>query len=404
MENQLDEEAARRARWERRKQEMRRKKKRQELFRKAAIPGIVVLVVLFTVIILIGRGNRKDNAKADVVKTDTVKSVTDKTDEVKADADKTDRTDIEGSVLPVQAGIQINQAVNVDGSILEHQEEKTDEEETPLYVYSETEDTVRLGDDIVSNYAIFVEIENGTILAGKGEKTRIVPASMTKVLTLLVAVENIDNLEDKLSDKFEITNEIADYCLLNDCSNAGFERGEKVTLKDLLYAAILPSGADGALGLAYYVAGSQEDFVELMNEKLDELGLSKTAHFTNCVGIYEDNHYCTLYDLAVIMNAAVKNKTCREVLSAHTYTTSITEKHPEGILLSNWFLRRIEDKDAGGEVLCGKTGYVRQSEHCAVSYGIDKKGREYICVTANAAGKWRCIEDHAYLYKEFSVS
>ena len=91
--------------------------------------------------------------------------------------------------------------------------------------------------------------------------------------------------------------------------------------------------------------------------------------------------------MAVIMAAAVKNKTCREVLSAHTYTTAVTAQHPEGITISNWFLRRIEDKDTGGEVICAKTGYVLQSGNCAVSFGMDKKGREYICVKGRLHGK-----------------
>lgn len=379
MENQMDEEAVRRARWQKRKQEMRRKKQRQELLRKAAIPGIAVIFVLFVVFIAIGRGKKTENTDAEP-----------------------EQTAKKESALPTQAEIQISRVVDEDSSILKHQEseEEAAGDNILLSEYSITEDTVQLGSDIISNYAVFIDMESGNVIAGKGETTRIVPASMTKVLTLLVAVENIDNLDDT----FEITSDITDYCLLNDCSNAGFEVGEAVTIRDLLYAAILPSGADGALGLAYYVAGSHDAFVELMNAKLEELGIAKTAHFTNCVGIYDDNHYCTVCDMAVIMQAAVKNKTCREVLSAHVYTTSVTEKHPEGLSLSNWFLRRIEDKDTNGEVLCGKTGYVGQSQHCAVSYGIDKSGREYICVTADAAGKWRCIEDHAYLYKEYSTA
>ncbi len=174
-----------------------------------------------------------------------------------------------------------------------------------------------------------------------------------------------------------------------------------MTIRDLLYGAILPSGADAALSLAVCVSGSQEAFVEKMNGKLEELGLSGTAHFTNCVGIYEEDHYCTVYDMAVIMNAAIDNEVCREVLSAHTYTTSGTDQHPDGILLSNWFLRRIEDKDTGGEVLCGKTGYVDQSGNCAVSYGKGENGGSYICVTANAFNKWKCIYDHAALYRRF---
>ena len=382
MENQLDEEAARRARWEKRKQEMRRQKQRQALFRKMAIPGIAVVLVLLVTCIAIGIGKRTKNTEIEP-----------------------EQTEKEDPALPTQAEVQMSQTVDTDSLLLEQQEsEKEEEAETEdnvlLSEYKVTEDTIQLGDSIVSNYAVFIDMESGTIIARKSETSRIVPASMTKVLTLLVAVENIDNLDDT----FEITSDITDYCLKNDCSNAGFEVGEVVTIRDLLYAAILPSGADGALGLAYYIAGSEETFVELMNTKLEELGIAKTAHFTNCVGLYDENHYCTVYDMAVIMQAAVKNKTCREVLSAHTYTTSVTEKHPEGILLSNWFLRRIEDKDTNGEVICGKTGYVAQSQHCAVSYGIDKGGREYICVTADAAGTWRCIEDHAYLYKEYSTA
>ena len=382
MGNQLDEEAARRARWEKRKQEMRRQKQRQELFRKAAIPGIAAVFVLLVICIAIGIGKKAKNTDVEP-----------------------EQTEKEEYVLPTQAEIQISQTVDSDNSLSDKPESEEDEKpETEnnvlLSEYKVTEDTVQLGSNIVSNYAVFIDMESGEIIARKGETTRIVPASMTKVLTLLVAVENIDNLDDT----FEITSDITDYCLKNDCSNAGFEVGEVVTIRDLLYAAILPSGADGALGLAKYVAGSHEAFVGLMNAKLEELGIAGTAHFTNCVGIYDENHYCTVCDMAVIMQAAVKNKTCREVLSAHKYTTSETEKHPEGIPLSNWFLRRIEDKDTNGEVLCGKTGYVGQSKHCAVSYGIDKGGREYICVTADAAGKWRCIEDHAYLYKEYSTT
>lgn len=266
------------------------------------------------------------------------------------------------------------------------------------YIYTSTENTLYLGDEINSSNAIFIDLETGNILADKGAKQRIVPASMTKVLTLLVAAENIDNLDDT----FQITSDITDYSFVNGCSNAGFEKEEVVTVRDLLYGTNLPSGADAALGLATYVAGSQEAFVELMNKKLEELGLSETAHFTNCIGLYDENHYCTAYDMAVIMNAALNNEICREVMSAHTYNTSITEQHPEGILLSNWFLRRIEDKDTGGEVICGKTGYVNESGSCAVSYGTDERGRSYICVTINAKGKWKCIYDHVALYKKFS--
>lgn len=267
------------------------------------------------------------------------------------------------------------------------------------YSARETEATRQLGEEIVSSNAVLINVSSGEILAQKGAKTKINPASMTKILTVLVAAEHIDR--EALDDTFTMTLEITDYGYVHDCSSVGFLKDETVTVRDLFYGTILPSGADAAVGLATYVAGSQEAFVEMMNEKLKELGLSDTANFTNCVGIYDEEHYCTLYDMAIIMEAAADNELCREVLSAHTYTTSATEQHPEGITISNWFLRRIEDKDAGGEVLYAKTGYVVQSGNCAASYAEDAGGNGYICVTAGANHVWKCIYDHVDIYKQF---
>lgn len=272
----------------------------------------------------------------------------------------------------------------------------TGETEGGNEAFRETGSTRRLGGNIVSNYAILIDLDKGSIVAEKNGKVRMNPASMTKVLTLLVAVEHIDNLEQPVT----ITQEMTDYSFANGCSSAGFERDETVTVQDLLYGTILPSGAEAAVGLAVHVAGSQEAFVDMMNEKLEELGLSESAHFTNCVGVYDNDHYCTPYDMAVIMGAALENDLCRQVLSAKTYTTSETEEHPEGMILSNWFLRRIEDKDVGDNVKSGKTGYVKESGSCAASYGESKDGKRYICVTADAQNQWRCIDDHAEIYRQ----
>jgi len=139
-----------------------------------------------------------------------------------------------------------------------------------------------------------------------------------------------------------------------------------------------------------------------MNEKLEELGLSDTAHFTNCVGLYDKEHYCSVYDMAIIMKAAMENEMCREFLSAKKYTTTATEQHPEGITISNWFLRRIEDKDTGGEVIGAKTGYVVQSKSCAVSYAVcGESETPYICVTAGSNSSWRCIYDQVEIYTKY---
>ena len=304
-----------------------------------------------------------------------------------------------GKENTVSAEHENQQTSSLPAANMPQEEVVKEEPKAPIYSAKPTENTLSLSDEVVSNYALLIDLDSGDILARKGEKQIINPASMTKILTVLVAAEHVTDLDDT----FTMTIDITDYSFQNDCSNAGFLDGEVITVRDLFYGTVLPSGGDAAVGLATYVAGSHEAFVELMNEKLEELGLSETAHVTNCVGLYDEEHYCTAYDMAMILEAALENEWCREVLSAHTYTTSATEQHPEGILLSNWFLRRIEDKDTGGEVICAKTGYVNESGSCAASYAIDKGGKEYICVTADSTSSWRCIYDHVALYKQFAT-
>ena len=274
------------------------------------------------------------------------------------------------------------------------------QEDTQIYTFESTANTANIySEEGCSTHAILVNVDADTIVAASGAYDRIFPASMTKVLTVLVAAEAIE--KENLDDTFTMTLEITDYAYVNDCSSVGFLDGEVVTVKDLFYGTILPSGGDAAVGLATYVAGSHEAFVEMMNAKLEELGLSDSAHFTNCVGLFDENHYCTVYDMAVIMDAAMQNELCREILSAHTYTTTATTQHPEGIEISNWFLRRIEDKDTGGVVIGGKTGYVDQSGSCAVSYEEYADGTPYICVTVGARSSWRCIYDHVDIYNNY---
>lgn len=275
--------------------------------------------------------------------------------------------------------------------------------ESVKYRFEETKNTAVIdSEDVISTQAILVDESTDTIVAARGSSERIIPASMTKVLTILVAAEHIP--EEKLDDTFTMTREITDYAYVNDCSCVGFLDGEKVPIRDLFYGTAMQSGGDAALGLAVYVSGSQEDFVGLMNQKLEELGIAGSTNFTNCVGLYDENHYSTVYDMAVIMKAAMQNELCRDFLSKHVYTTKPTEEHPDGIEISNWFLRRIEDKDTGGEVLCAKTGYIVQSKNCAVSYGTFAGGTPFICVTAGSTSSWRCIYDHVEIYNRYVPS
>lgn len=248
-----------------------------------------------------------------------------------------------------------------------------------------------------SKYAVVVDLDHNEILAQKDAEVRMNPASMTKILTILVAAERVD-LSRLDTDTFPVDADLAVYSYVNDFSSVGWVEGDAPTIRDLFYGCILPSGADAAVGLAEYTAGSQEAFVKLMNEKCTQLGIGKTTHFTNCVGLFDADHYSTCRDMAVIMKAALENTFCREVLSAHTYTTKPMKESPEGAVLSNWFLRRIEDKDTHGTVRSAKTGFVKEAGCCAASYQIADSGAHTMVVTADTYSVWKCIYDHVALY------
>lgn len=382
-----EDEAARRARRRARMEQMRRKKRQQELMRRFFVPGAIVVVACVALVVA-GIGKLVKGHSVNAQESAGDKEVSYALNVNISGCDVPDAvTDSVASGFEKVSSLIVR---TVGGASFE----------PPLYAAVDTEtasfDSVP-DSGVVSENGVVINVAEGRILAQRGAYERINPASMTKILTILVAAEHITDL----NDSFEITIDITDYSYINDCSNTGFEVGELVTVRDLFYGTILPSGADSAVGLATYVAGSHEAFVELMNEKLSELGLSETTHFTNCVGLYDDHHYSTVYDMAVILKAACDNSFCREVLSAHTYTTTATMQHPEGITLSNWFLRRIEDKETPGEVLCAKTGYVVQSKNCAASLCVGNDGKEYICVTAGSTSSWRCIYDHVALYNQF---
>ncbi len=356
---------------------MRREKQRQEMRRlmiKRYLPlGAGVLCVIIIMIVIIMVFGRPDKDEIQQTKVDAQEEQTDSKEPLKVSTEDKAAED----------GLNIMK-----------------EEEFPVYSFELAPDSVTIySEEVVSTNAILVDAGTDTIVASKGANERICPASMTKVLTVLVAAEQIK--EADLDNAFTMTTGITDYAYVNDCSSVGFLDGEKVTVRDLFYGTVLASGADAAVGLATYIAGSPEAFVDMMNEKLVQMGLSDSAHFTNCVGLYDEEHYCTVYDMAVMMKAAMENELCREFLSAHTYTTTSTVEHPDGIDISNWFLRRVEDKDTGGEVLGAKTGYVVQSKNCAVSYGVFGEGAAYICVTAGSTSSWRCIYDHVEIYNRY---
>ncbi len=251
-------------------------------------------------------------------------------------------------------------------------------------------------EDVQSTYAILINASTGSVLVSKNGNDRMNPASMTKVMTVLIACEHIDDLNKPV----EVLIEDTDYAYRHDLSNAGFEPGEIVPIKDILYGAIMPSGGECCHVIERVVAGDEDAFIQMMNDKAAELGLTAT-HYTNAAGLYNENHYTTANEMAMVMKAAIENDLCRQILHEHIYTTSITEQHPEGLELSNWFQRRIEDKYDTTEVLGAKTGYVSQAGNCAASYTVDNKGDVYICVTGQAHSGWRAIFDHVALYNMY---
>ena len=259
---------------------------------------------------------------------------------------------------------------------------------------SVTGSTKTLDLELYSEYALLIDLESNTVIAQKNADARIYPASMTKVMTILTAAEHIENWDET----FTMTQSIIDPLFLADASMAGFVHDEEVSMMDLLYAAVLPSGAEATEALAITVAGSEAAFAELMNEKAQALGLTDT-HFVDASGLHDENHYTTLSDMAIILQAALDDPRCREVLTSVNHTSSPTEQHPEGVAMTNKFLYRIQPQQTGNvQILAAKTGYTAQAMNCCVSFGVMENGREAICVTAHAWTGDYCIADHLALY------
>ena len=309
---------------------------------------------------------------------------------------------IELSILAVLVA-----AVVIPVSLIRHNRAQTNEQpltsstveevKRPVYpVY--TAETVTLTDAVDADYALLMDVNENRVIAAKGADVRTYPASVTKVMTLLVAVENITDF----TDTFTMTYAITDPLYIANATVAGFSNNEAVTMEDLLYGTILPSGADACQALAMYVAGSDEAFVDMMNERAQEMGL-KNTHFTNTSGLHDRDHYTTAEDMAVILRTAMENEHCRQVLSTYRYTTAATPQHPEGILLeSTLFSRMYGTEPDGATVVAGKTGYTTEAGHTVVSYAEGLDGHDYILVTLKGSNKWKTTYDAIELYTEFS--
>lgn len=246
-------------------------------------------------------------------------------------------------------------------------------------------------DEIVSPFVLLEEMESERVIVEKNSEDLIYPASMTKMMTALVAIEQLTDLDEII----EIPNEIFPYLWEENASVAGFEAHEKVSVRDLLYGVLLPSGADCTLTLAYHVASSEEAFADMMNQKAEKLGMSQT-HFVNSSGLHDERQTTTPKDLVKLMRYALSNETFKNIFTAEAYTSSPTKVHPKGIQMHSTMFSSLPNKVVPeGEILGGKTGFTGEAGRCLASYAnID--GVDYLLVTAKADGSPSVHAQDAY--------
>ncbi|OWR32830.1 D-alanyl-D-alanine carboxypeptidase [Saccharibacillus sp. O23] len=223
----------------------------------------------------------------------------------------------------------------------------------------------------------------------KNINQKIYPASMTKIMTALVAIENLPDLQAKTTLPASIFPDLK----RQGASMAGFKAGEKVKAIDLLHGSLLPSGAEASIGLAYAVSGSEKAFAKKMNEKAKQLGMKHT-NFVNSTGLPNANHYTTVKDMSILMTAALKNPTFRKIATTHKYSTWATNLHPKGITFRSTLSETAPTLQfKGGRILGGKTGYTQAAGLCLASIAV-KNGKEYLLVSAGAAGNPRTKPNH----------
>lgn len=232
---------------------------------------------------------------------------------------------------------------------------------------------------INSSYAVLMQAGSGRVVGDINGETPMYPASMTKIMTTIVAIENLSNLNQEIT----VTNDMIANLYAQDATQAGFQPGETVQAIDLLYGVMLPSGADCCIALADTIAGSEEGFVELMNQKAEKLGLENT-HFCNTTGLHADDHYSTAKDIAELLRYALKNSTFREIIESPYYSTPGTNVHPDGITFYSTMFKNLSDTTViDGKIMGGKTGFTSEAGCCLASFAeIDDI--EYILVTAGA--------------------
>ncbi len=301
-------------------------------------------------------------------------------------------------IIAIPKKAKVDDALQIPQQRTEDVVSNIKEEESVDFFAEYTQDTSSIGAEVVSKNIIVVNCDTDKVVASRDASVRCYPASTTKIMTILTAVDYITDYDKTFTFSFDIT----DPLYIAEATVAGFSNDEAINMTDLLYGAILPSGADATAGLALSIAGSEEEFAKLMNKKAKQLGL-KNTNFTNSSGLYDPNHYTTAEEMAVIIRAAMQNELCRKILSTYQYTTAATPQHPDGIeLTSTLFSHMYGTEPEGSDILGGKTGFVNESGYCIASFGKSDGGTEYVCVTLGGSGLWPTVYDQFELYEQYA--
>ena len=387
------------------KKKKRARKKRIRIIVGLSSIAVVVVFILVTVFSMMGAGtttsgethavsekthsnkeltankNADTDSESDDSKSET-NSVSDSKNDSNSDSDNDSDSD-NGQ----------NELISQDSS----NREKTILQDIP---YPNNSTSFKKIDDITSDYAVVLDVDKNEFIAGKAENEKMYPASMTKVMTLLTSVDFVGS-KDKM---YEYTLDSSDYCYINGTSMAGLTVGEKVSANDLYYGLILPSGGDAAVGLAS-VTTDQEDFsyfTDLMNLEVAMMGL-KNTHYTNPVGLHDENNYSTACDTAVLLNYAMQNVDAAPVLEAESHRMTTTSMHENGIrvysLVHKYFYKHNVDNV---NLIGGKTGYTTEARSCLV-VEVEKNGKKYIVCTAHAPSQSDMMEDHKKIYDKYCI-
>lgn len=255
--------------------------------------------------------------------------------------------------------------------------------------------------ETLSPGVILMEESTGTILYEKNSDEAHYPASITKIMTTLLALEN-----GNLSDMVTFSDDA-----INNTEGSGIARdyGEQMTLEQCLYGVMLESANECAYAVAEHVGGTVENFVDMMNAKAKELGCTNT-HFANPHGLQDENHYTTAHDMALIAQAAYQNETFRIIIGTKMYTIPPTNKHAEETVLRNHHDMLCTYHNANRKYLypyCvgGKTGYTATANSTLVTYA-EKDGMILICVVMDTQSPNQFIDTvnlFDYAFDNFQV-